>query len=146
MNIDQVFALGNISVLFGWLGLIFLPNWKGSQILAAFLIPFLLALAYAGLLFIGLSPDSGSHFSFSAFSSLEGIRQLFESDVALTAGWLHYLAFDLFVGAWEVRDAQRLNIPHMLVLPCLLLTLLFGPLGLGLYLLIRMFYIRFVFL
>jgi hypothetical protein len=56
---------------------------------------------------------------------------------ALLAGWIHYLAFDLFTGAWEARDARRLRISRWLVAPCLLLTFLFGPLGLGLYLLLR---------
>jgi hypothetical protein len=50
---------------------------------------------------------------------------------------VHYLAFDLFVGSWEVRDAQRLGLPHGMVIPCLVLTFLFGPIGLGLFLLLR---------
>jgi hypothetical protein len=53
------------------------------------------------------------------------------------AGWLHYLAFDLFIGAWEVRDAQRHGIPHLLVIPCLLLTFLLGPIGLLCYMAAR---------
>ncbi|HEU6452531.1 MAG TPA: ABA4-like family protein, partial [Gemmatimonadaceae bacterium] len=61
----------------------------------------------------------------------------FENPWALLAGWVHYLAFDLFVGGWEVRDAQRRGIPHLLVVPALVLTFLFGPGGLLLYLAIR---------
>ena len=57
----------------------------------------------------------------------------------LLAGWTHYLAFDLFIGGWEVRDAQRRGIPHLLVVPALVLTFLFGPAGLLLYLAIRRF-------
>jgi ABA4-like protein len=56
---------------------------------------------------------------------------------ALLAGWTHYLAFDLFIGGWEVRDAQARGIPHLLVVPALVLTFLFGPAGLLLYLAIR---------
>ena len=52
-------------------------------------------------------------------------------------GWIHYLAFDLFVGAWEVRDAQARGIHHLLVIPCLFLTLMAGPGGLLLYWAIR---------
>ena len=62
------------------------------------------------------------------------MRRLFGDEALLLAGWVHYLAFDLFVGSWEVRDAQRLGIPHLLVVPCLVLTFLFGPVGLLLYL------------
>jgi hypothetical protein len=50
---------------------------------------------------------------------------------------VHYLAFDLFIGAWEVRDSQRMKIPHLLVVPCLLLTFVFGPVGLLMYLTLR---------
>ena len=49
-------------------------------------------------------------------------------EIAL-AGWIHYLAFDLLVGAWEVRTARREGIAFLLVLPCLALTFLFGPAG-----------------
>ena len=55
----------------------------------------------------------------------------------LLAGWVQYLAFDLFIGAWQVRDARTQGISHLLVIPCLLLTFLFGPAGL-LHFLIRL--------
>jgi len=56
---------------------------------------------------------------------------------AVIAGWLHYLVFDLFVGAWEVRDAQKRGINHWLVVPCLFFTLILGPVGLLLYIALR---------
>ena len=59
--------------------------------------------------------------------------------VSLLAGWVHYLVFDLFVGSWEVSDARRLGIPHLFVVPCLILTFLLGPCGLLLYLAVRSF-------
>ena len=62
---------------------------------------------------------------------------LFANPFALLAGWVHYLAFDLFIGAWEVRDAQQHQVPHLAVVPCLLLTFLFGPAGLLLYFVLR---------
>jgi len=55
---------------------------------------------------------------------------LFETPAIALAGWLHYLAFDLFIGAWQVRTARTASIPHLLILPCLALTFLFGPAGL----------------
>ena len=62
---------------------------------------------------------------------------LFGNRGILLAGWLHYLAFDLFVGAWEVREAGRVGLPHWLILPALALTFLFGPLGLLVFLVLR---------
>jgi hypothetical protein len=73
------------------------------------------------------------------FSSLSGVSTLFDNPWGLLAGWTHYLAFDLFIGGWEVRDAQRRGIPHLLVVPALVLTFFLGPSGLLLYLAIRSF-------
>ncbi len=64
--------------------------------------------------------------------------RLFALPQVLLAGWVHYLAFDLFTGSWEARDAVRLGISRWLVAPCLVLTFLFGPVGLALYLLLRL--------
>lgn len=58
---------------------------------------------------------------------------LFSVPELVLAGWIHYLAFDLFVGAWEVRDAQKKEIHHLLVIPCLFVTFMAGPAGLVLY-------------
>jgi hypothetical protein len=55
----------------------------------------------------------------------------------LLAGWVHYLFFDLFVGSFEVRDAQRHAISHVILLPCLLFTFMLGPIGFLLYLVVR---------
>jgi hypothetical protein len=57
----------------------------------------------------------------------------------VVAGWIHYLIFDLFVGAWEARDARRRGVPHLLLVPCLLFTLMIGPVGLLLYVVVRFF-------
>ena len=67
------------------------------------------------------------------FSSLAGVAALFREPWLLLAGWVHYLAFDMLVGNWEVRDARSRGIPHLLVVPCLVLTFLFGPAGWLLY-------------
>jgi hypothetical protein len=63
--------------------------------------------------------------------------RLFTQPGIALAGWIHYLAFDLFVGAWEVRDASRHGVPHRVVVPCLVLTFLLGPSGLLAYLALR---------
>ena len=56
----------------------------------------------------------------------------------LLAGWIHYLAFDLLTGVWEVRDAARRGVPHWLVVPCLALTFMLGPAGWLLYRAVRL--------
>ena len=65
-------------------------------------------------------------------------RLLFSEPWILLAGWTHYLAFDLLVGNWEMRDATTRGLPYWLVLPCLVLTFLFGPAGWLLYAIVRL--------
>ena len=72
------------------------------------------------------------------FGSLDQVFAIFQNPGMVLAGWIHYLAFDLFIGSWEVRDARRIGIHHVLVIPCLVGTFLVGPVGLLLYLLLRL--------
>ena len=85
-------------------------------------IPLLLAVAYVALI--------AAHWGPGGFGSLAQVRQLFDQPGLLAAGWLHYLAFDLFVGTWIARRAGELGLPHVLAVPCLLLTFMSGPAGL----------------
>jgi hypothetical protein len=96
-------------------------------------MPSLFAVIYVVLIAATLTRSEGG------FSSLASVRTLFDNPWLLLAGWTHYLAFDLFVGGWEVRDAQRHGISHLLIVPALVLTFVFGPAGLLLYLAIRWF-------
>ena len=68
-----------------------------------------------------------------SFQSLAGVHQLFFNNWILLAGWVHYLAFDLFVGSWIVRDAQALKLAHYWVIPILPLTFILGPVGFMFY-------------
>ena len=133
MTAEQIFQLANVAVLPGWLLLIFLPRLPWThRLVCAVIIPGLLGLLYAGLMLLNVSGAEGG------FGSLADVGALFANPYLLLAGWVHYLAFDLFVGAWEVRDAQRSGIPHLAVVPALLLTFIAGPAGLALYLLLRL--------
>lgn len=137
MNPDLLFRLANYAALIGWISLIFLPRWRWSaRLLAPVLVPALLAALYCSLVATQFVRSPGG------FSSLAAVALLFQNREMLLAGWVHYLAFDLFVGSWEVRDAQRIGIAHYLVVLCLVLTFLFGPAGWLLYLLIRSLALR----
>lgn len=72
-----------------------------------------------------------THFGGSrgGFRSFARVAALFSDPWLLLAGWIHYFAFDLFIGSWEVRDAQRIGLPHWAVVPLLLLAFMLGPLG-----------------
>jgi hypothetical protein len=129
---ERLFSLAGMLVLPGWLLLVLAPRWKWTHRYAAFVSPLLIGGLYA-FLFASHFKDGGG----GGFGSLAQVSLLFQNPWLLLVGWIHYLAFDLFIGAWEVRDARRLEIPHLAVIPCLVLTFLIGPVGLLLYLLIR---------
>lgn len=133
MNADTLFTLCSTLVMPAWLLLILLPKWSWTDKLISHVwIPSLLGLAYIYCLAVAPESPEGA-----GFSSLEGVMILFSQPWVVLAGWIHYLAFDLFVGAWEVRDARRHGVNHFAVIPCLILTFLAGPVGLLLYFIVR---------
>jgi hypothetical protein len=139
LSADQAFRVCNLLALAGWLILIFAGRARwANRFLCGTAIPLLFACAYLGLLAGHRSEMSGN------FNTLSGVASLFSNRWLLLAGWIHYLAFDLFIGSWEVRDSQDNGISHLLVIPCLLLTFLFGPIGLLLYFAVRFFRTRII--
>ena len=133
MSPETLFSICNVGVIPAWGLLAVAPGWAWTQrIVHAVWIPLLLGAAYAAALATGQPPEGAS------FGSLSGVMAFFTDPWSATAAWIHFVVFDLFVGAWEVRDAQRRDVPHLAVVPCLLFTLMLGPVGLGLYLLVRL--------
>jgi Domain of unknown function (DUF4281) len=132
------FSMVNLLALIAWAGLIFLPRWPALLSGVLYLGVGLLCLIYAtGLigLLSGLipNPQGGG----ADFTTIAGVRSIFASDAGVTVGWTHYLAFDLFVGLWIARDGDAKNISRFLQAPVLFATFMAGPLGLGLWLLLR---------
>jgi Domain of unknown function (DUF4281) len=126
LNPDLVFSAANGVALLGWLALAASPpsaRWAGAVWrVTGRVLPLGFAFLYAALL-LAAEPTGGG------FDSLAAVQRLFTSPHALAAGWVHYLAFDLFVGSWIAERAAGLRLHHLLVLPLLALTFLFGPLG-----------------
>lgn len=132
LSLDEAFSGAGQLAMLGWLALILLPRWRGiSAVLAGWLIPALLSLGYAVLIAVYWHDAKGG------FSSLDSVAALFASKPLLLAGWVHYLAFDLFLGNWVLRRSQAEGIPHWLMLPVLPMVFLFGPFGFVAYLLIE---------
>ena len=132
MSVEQLFSIANGLALLGWLLLIVAPRWKPTAtLITPVIIPALFAVLYVGVMAAHFPAAEGG------FGTLDDVKKLFRDENLVLAGWVHYLAFDLFIGAWEVRDARRRGIPHLAVIPCLLLTFLFGPTGLLLYFAVR---------
>jgi hypothetical protein len=117
--------------MLGWLLLILFPRHHVARTIAGAAIPLTISALYLVLIALYFPGAKGG------FDSLDAVSQLFSQRGLLLAGWVHYLAFDLFIGAWETRDAQTHGVRHWLLIPCLLLTFMLGPIGLLSYFAIR---------
>lgn len=138
MGWTAVFGTVNLMALIAWAALILLPRWPALLSAILYLGVGLLCLIYAaGLIGLvsGLLPNPGG--GGADFTTIPGIRAIFATDAGVTIGWTHYLAFDLFVGLWIARDGDAKNISRLIQAPILLATFVAGPLGLGIWLLLR---------
>ena len=133
---DTVFSIANALALLMWVALVFLPRWPALLAAILYLGVGLLSAAYA-IFLIAVVAGTVPGGEGGNFSSIEGVRQIFASDAGVTIGWIHYLAFDLFVGLWIARDADAKDFSRLVQAPILFATLMAGPLGLVLWLLIR---------
>jgi hypothetical protein len=106
MHPETLFNASGKLAMAGWALLVFAPRWRCSQRIASVIIPLTLAIVYLVLIVLYFAKSPGG------FGTLGQVARLFQNPWLLLAGWIHYLAFDLFLGAWQVRQAQRLGITH----------------------------------
>ena len=140
MSWDGVFGAANLVAIIAWVALVFLPRWPALLSALLFLIVGGLCLTYSiGLIGImsGMLDAGGTGGGDANFSSIAGVRDIFASDGGVTVGWIHYLAFDLFAGIWIARDADSKGFSRILQAPILFFTLMAGPLGLLIWLIVR---------
>lgn len=137
MELELIFSMVNATAFICWI-LLFVLYHKRWVFRALFSFVFTaMALIYLFYMLKGLSGDGGG-----GFDTLANVKLLFSKEEAILAGWIHYLVFDLFVGMWICHDADIRGINRWILLPCLLLTFMLGPVGLLLYILVRMVYLK----
>lgn len=126
----------NVFAMLGWLvliaGIVLDRAWIRDK-LAGLYWPLALSIGYCVAIGLGFGAFSAG----GSFETLAGVRQLFTNDWALLAGWVHYLAFDLFVGAWIAREVSLSGVSRWFMIPVLPLTFMFGPAGLLLFQILR---------
>lgn len=140
---EAIFGYANLYAMLCWVVLAFAPKreqivtplfYAGVGLMAAtyavLIVGLLAGLIGGGEGVSGQSPD---------FTTLAGVQSLFAAQGGATIGWIHYLAFDLFVGIWAARNADRRGINRIVQVPILFFILMAGPFGLTLYLLLRQF-------
>lgn len=132
MSPDTVFSITSSTAMAGWLLLILAPRWSALIAFIRFGLIGALSLTYAVLILVYFFRVEGG-----GFGSIAEVRALFMSDPVLVAGWVHYLAFDLFIGTWIALEADKRGFNRVLQAPMLVATFMFGPLGLLLFYLTR---------
>ena len=124
LNLELIFSLAGLLAMAGWITLLLSPLqpvW--SERIAGLAIPFLLSAGYFLLVVFSTTSEEGG------FGSLAEVMALLSEEEAVLAGWVHYLAFDLLIGAWICRTARREGMSFWFAAPCLPFTFLYGPIG-----------------
>lgn len=133
MTPDSIFSICNTIAFISWLILLIgSPFWKNTDKFLVGIVVTLLAIVYAWCISQSFKIDD-----FNNFSTLDGLMGLFSSKMAVTAGWVHYLAFDLMTGIWIRNNSIQHGIRYALVIPCMIFTFMMGPVGLLMYLVLR---------
>lgn len=129
---EALFSLFSTTAMIGWLILIALPRrWAWLNQVPALWIPLGLSLGYSVVI--------GLYFfqAYGGFDTLSNVQLLFTHPMAALAGWVHFLAFDLLLGCWIARQADKLKISRLIQVPILLATFMFGPFGFLLFKLLQ---------
>ena len=150
--IEQIYTYFTIETLYMWINLGVLPFWfilivfpesHLNRIFVTSIFPFLiLSGVYIFILYksylIGYDFDG----NFSLYLGLNELSRLFEDHLYIMIFWTHFIAINLFIGGWIVKDSQKFSINKVLMAVPLIVTYLIGPLGLFLYWIIRIFYAK----
>ncbi|GFE67085.1 ABA4-like family protein [Litoreibacter roseus] len=132
MDPQTLFDVASTLAMLGWVALALSPLAPRRLLpVGGVVLPLLVCVIYALAAVLYLPGAEGG------FDTLDNVMLLFSDRGATTVGWVHFLAFDLLVGGWIVRDARARSVPHITLLPCLFVTLMLGPVGLLAYLALR---------
>lgn len=131
MTLEQVYSASSLIAAAGWICLVASPLARARLVSLARFFALALCAAYLTQMVTITEPTGGD------FTTLAGVTELFSAPGNVMLGWTHYLAFDLFIGSWEVEDANREGLPHWAMIPILFLTFMLGPIGLIVYFVVR---------
>ena len=150
--IEQIFTYFTIETLYMWINLGVLPFWfilivfpqsHLSRIFVTSIFPFfILSGVYVFILYKSYLICYDFDGNFSLYLGLSELSRLFEDHLYIMIFWTHFIAINLFIGGWIVKDSQKFSINKVLMAVPLIVTYLIGPIGLVLYWIIRIFYAK----
>lgn len=133
MSPESLFSICNSAALLSWIALVAGPRWLVVTGAIRWGVITALSALYAVLIAVFFFRVEGG-----GFFTLEAVQTLFTDKHVALAGWIHYLAFDLFVGLWIAAQADRLRVSRLVQAPVLVATFMFGPLGFLLFQAVRL--------
>ena len=143
LTFENIYMWTNLGVLPFWFMLVFIPNFRITQIFTnSVVLPLILASAYGYLIYQFILLDEPISNIFNLYLSLDDLYTVFATEGFLLIFWLHFSALNLFLGSWVSRDGIKYNIRRGLVAIPLTIIYFTGPIGLVLYWLIRVFYAK----
>ena len=143
LTFENIYLWTNFGVLPFWLMLIFIPNYKITQILTnSVLLPLILACTYIYTFYQFILLDQSVFEILQLYLSLDSLYTVFASEAFLLVFWLHFIALNLFLGTWVSRDGLKYNLPRGFLILSLIIIYFTGPVGLVLYWFIRIFYAK----
>jgi hypothetical protein len=145
-TLEMIYHFTNIGVIPLWILLIFVPGWNGTKILInSILVPLILALTYFYVLYIYINTTDGIFSNildkgktFELYMGIDQLKKVLSDKNVLLLFWIHFLTANLILGAWIATDAAKNRALQFIVLVPLILTYFLGPLGLGVYLILRL--------
>ena len=150
--IEQIYTYFTIETLYMWINLGVLPFWfiliifpqsHLSRIFVTSIFPFfILGGVYIFILYKSYLTGYDFDGNFTLYLGLSELSRLFEDHLYIMIFWTHFIAINLFIGGWIVKDSQKFSINKVLLAIPLIVTYLIGPIGLFLYWIIRIFYAK----
>ena len=145
-TLEMIYHFANIGVIPLWILLAFLPSWNGTKVLVnSILVPLILSLTYFYVFYIYVNTSDGIFSNildkgktFELYMGIDQLKKVLSDKNVLLLFWIHFLTANLMVGTWIAADAAKNKALQFIVLVPLILTYFLGPIGLGVYLLLRL--------
>jgi hypothetical protein len=145
-TLEMIYHFTNIGVIPLWILLAFLPGWNGTKFLVnSILVPLILGLTYFYVFYIYINTSEGIFSNildkgktFELYMGIDQLKKVLSDKNVLLLFWIHFLTTNLVLGAWIATDAAKNKALQYIVLLPLVLTYFVGPVGLGVYLILRL--------
>ncbi len=143
LTFQNIFLWTNFGIIPFWLLLIFMPNYKITQILInSIILPLILSALYVYLVYQATLLDESIFDIFKLYLSLDNLYTVFATESFLLIFWIHFVSINLFLGSWVSRDSIKYNIPKVIAFLSLVSIYFAGPIGLVIYWFFRVFFAK----